>query len=184
VYCSQIKKFPKLLSHPYKPMTATTERRQQTRQSTPHQVIGRLTRDVADVSVVLIEKSQSGFTVSIPPAQANLFPGGETATLHFGDKSVACTVSGYFREGNVKSHLGLKLAPPATSVVNCSAMTNNPQPAILAPINENPPYRWYGAIAIAVLFLPGLGDWIGTATIARQAIQIAYQWSIQAIPLL
>jgi hypothetical protein len=165
-------------------MTATTERRQQTRQSSPHTVLGKLTRDGVEVSVVLIEKSQSGFTVSISPTQATLFPGGEVATLHLGDKSVACTVSGYFRQGTIKSHLGLKLLPPATPVVECSATADSSRQASLAPIHEDPPYRWYGAIAIAVLFLPGLGDLIGTAPIARQAIQIAYQWSIQAIPLL
>ncbi|MEY4567256.1 MAG: hypothetical protein RLY14_2226 [Planctomycetota bacterium] len=165
-------------------MTATTERRQQTRQSTTNPVIGRLTRDGADISVVLIEKSQSGFTVSIPPAQAILFPGGETAILHIGNNSVACTVSGYFREGTLKSHLGLKVTPPATPDDDCSAIPEGAQRASLATTHDNPPCRWYGPMAIAVLFLPGLGDLIGTAPIARQAIQIVYQWSIQAINLL
>lgn len=165
-------------------MTATAERRQQTRQSTPHHVIGRLTREGVDVSVVLIEKSQAGFTVSIPPAQANLFPGGEVATLHLGEKLVACTVSGYFREGTVKSHLGLKLAPPASPITTPSVPTTNSQHANLALIHEDPPYRWYGAIAIAILLLPGLGDMIGTAPMVRQAIQIAYLWSLQGIQLL
>jgi hypothetical protein len=174
--------FPML--HQHTPMTATTERRQQTRQSTAHPVIGRLTRDGADASVVLIEKSQSGFTVSIPPAQANLFPGGETAILQLGNKSVACTVSGYFREGTLKSHLGLKVSPPATPDIDCSAIPEDARHASLAPIQENPPYRWYGAMAIAVLLLPGLGDLIGTAPIARHAIQLAYQWSIQSLNLL
>jgi hypothetical protein len=91
-------------------MTSSQERRQRNRLSVePQDSLGFLEHETFGTAVKVIERSSGGFTVAISPDKAALFPGGDNATLSIGPQQYTVMISGYFREGNRKSHLGLKL---------------------------------------------------------------------------
>ncbi len=167
-------------------MTLSKERRASTRQSIePHEALGFLKREACCATVRLLDKSHSGFTVSIPPNQALLFPGGENAILQVEGSSYHVMISGYYREGSNKSHLGLKLLSESSPASTQQA----PAAAILPTVRQQPEgsrERFTNGIYMALLFaiiaLPGIGDLLGTAPWIRQHIVNAYSMCIEFTP--
>jgi hypothetical protein len=160
-------------------MTLSNERRTSARQCIePHEALGFLKREAYSATVRLVDKSRSGFTVSIPPNQASQFPGGENAILQVEDVSYQVMVSGYYREGSTKSHLGLKLLAEKyqDSSTQAAEATKSTQPATNQPQGSRERFTFglYIALLIAVVALPGIGDLLGTAPWIRQHIINAY----------
>lgn len=151
------------------------ERRQQNRLAVePLDSLGFLEHETVGTAVKVIERSQGGFTVSIAPEKAKLFPGGENATLSIGSQHFQVMISGYCREGNRKSHLGLKLvstdAPPKR---NTHRLRKTASQSALETGRENFTFGLFLALFFALFMLPGIGDWLGTAPWIRGLIQEA-----------
>lgn len=156
-------------------MSQPRERRQLDRLAVaPLDSLGFLEHETVGTAVKIIERSQGGFTVSIAPEKAKLFPGGENATLSIGNQHFNVMISGYCREGNRKSHLGLKLAatdePPK---LNTYRLRKKASKSAEGTSREKFTFGLFLALFIALFLLPGIGDWIGTAPWIRGLIQDA-----------
>jgi len=153
-------------------MNLSHERRQHDRLAVePLDSLGFLEHETVGTAVKVIERSQGGFTVSIAPEKAKLFPGGENATLSIGKQHFKVMISGYCREGNRKSHLGLKLvstdAPPKR---NTHRLRKKASKSAEGTHREKFSYGLFLALFIALFMLPGIGDWLGTAPWIRSLI--------------
>lgn len=154
-------------------MSSANDRRQQDRQVVePQDSLGFLEHETVGTAVKIIERSSGGFTVAIAPDKAALFPGGEDATLSIGTQCYTVMISGYFREGNRKSHLGLKLIeseqPPKR---NTHRLPKAPSKPSECANREKFTSGLFVAFILAAIALPGVGDWIGTAPWIRDMIQ-------------
>ena len=154
-------------------MTKSNERRQLDRRVVePIESLGFLEHESFGTAVKIVEQSSGGFTVSIAPDKAALFPGGDDATLTIGQQSYTVMISGYYREGNRKSHLGLKRVsttePPKRNTHRFSAATQKKSDC---NSREKFTYGLFMALFLAIFALPGIGDWLGTAPWLRSLIQ-------------
>jgi len=154
-------------------MSSANERRQRDREVVePQDSLGFLEHESFGTAVKVIDRSSGGFTVAIAADKAVLFPGGENATLTIGNQHYIVMISGYYREGNRKSHLGLK---QITSNEPPKRNTHRLHPKNANPSQQNQRERFtYGifiAFLIGLLSLPGLGDWLGTAPWIRGVVQ-------------
>jgi hypothetical protein len=153
-------------------MSSANERRQRDREVVePQDSLGFLEHESFGTAVKVIDRSSGGFTVAIAADKAVLFPGGENATLTIGTQHYTVMISGYYREGNRKSHLGLKRV---TSTEPPKRNTHRLHPKNAAPNQPNQRERFtYGifiAFLIGLISLPGLGDWLGTAPWIRGVV--------------
>lgn len=154
-------------------MTSSQERRQRDRLSVePQDSLGFLEHETFGTAVKVIERSSGGFTVAISPDKAALFPGGDNATLSIGPQQYTVMISGYFREGNRKSHLGLKLVqsnePPKR---NTHRLAKKNKATSEEQGREHFTYGLFVAFMFSLLAFPGVGDWLGTAPWLRGVIQ-------------
>jgi hypothetical protein len=153
-------------------MSSSNERRQLDRQVVePQDSLGFLEHESFGTAVKVIERSNGGFTVAIAPDKAALFPGGDNATLSIGNQQFNVMISGYFREGNRKSHLGLKQIssedPPKR---NTHRLTKSSAKKAEGTNREKFTYGIFVAFLLAMFALPGVGDWVGTAPWIRGVI--------------
>ena len=159
-------------------MNKTTERRSDNRRLVePQESLGFLEHESSRSAVKVIDRSAGGFTVAIPPEQAQQFPGGENATLAIGSQYYTVMISGSFREGNRKSHLGLKLVateePPKR---NTHRISNPVTKENTSSSRDRFTFGLVMALLLALVALPGIGDLLGTAPLIRVAIQSSIGW--------
>lgn len=159
-------------------MNKTTERRSDNRRLVePQESLGFLEHESSRAAVKVIERSVGGFTVALPPEQAQKFPGGENAILAIGSQYYTVMISGYFREGNRKSHLGLKIVlveePPKRNTHRLSKPVTKDGSS---SSRERFTYGLVAALLLALVALPGIGDLLGTAPLIRGAIQSSIEW--------